>query len=508
MNSKAGFMAFAGAGLSMGVLWGGFIACKQRGFNADKSSAASSADEGVWSTHPTSALFKEFNPKTVAQAAKVAESFLASASKEGESNIGSGPAAAEVLSARHQQDLLRLVREKENRDYFGHVVNMAKLSAPEFGKSLDKSLSAEKAIEAVFLCGVADTDKGKLSQYKLLLKPPLTPGDDNGKSERLFNTVRGFSRESGGKVLEQVLSEAGFKGLWLLNPNAAIGNDTLRAHFAQKPILANWMHEFPGMADALELHTKGVYSDAALKEILSIALFHNGPDAGYWNKVTTVFLPDDAFGAGAAALRDLYSDTLYESLARASSTGKPVAYPLPTTYLSLVHVVLDRLSQGTLGGVHKIWYEISAFTKPPKMVEELLVVNQAGTLEQLAALKSHVQSARMQSEVAAPGRLLPAQVQSLVALIDAASARVKALQAVLTNGVKITKRDDKTKAPLEATLELSDGTKTIDASVDAPTALGWILTLLSQEQASTQNGEPFRTVFAAAQKTVNSFPSP
>lgn len=501
MKSKSSWVLFTAAlGLGMGAFAGGVVACKPRTFNMQKNASSGAASNAGmragWSSHPTSALFEKNAPTNLVEAAKIADTFLLAEAKGDDPGVDASPAAAEILSARHQQDLLRLVRDAENKDYLRHVLAMAKLSAP----NLDAGLDPEVALEAVFRCGVADTDKGKLNVYKSLLKPVGEPGADTVKSERLFNTVRGLSRDRASAVLGEVLAASGFAGLWLLNPDTSVSNDALRAHFAAKPILANWMHELPGVADALELHANGVYGDAALREILSIALFHNGPDAGYWNKVTTVFLPDDTFGAGAAALAELYAGTVYESLAKSTRSGKPVAYPLPTTYLSLVHVVLDRLSQGTAGGVHKIWHEIKVFTPPAKMVEELLVVNQAGTLEQLAALKTHLQNPRVQSATPAPGKLLPAQVESLVALVEAASARVRALQDVLSKSVEITKRDAKTNAPTEATLRLPDGVKTIDASVDAPTALAWILALLDSEESDTANGEPFRTTFAAAHK--------
>lgn len=492
------FLAFFGTAVCV------VFSCKPRNFNSVKS-VSPDGKEASWSSHPTSDLFRKHNPKNLSDASKVSQDFLKTVARPDLSDVDADSTAAEILSARHQRDLLKIINDQENERYLEHVVEMAKLT---LDSSLETSLDVDAAVKAVFQCGVVDTDKGKWNVYKSLLKPPSDGKEDVAKSERLFNTVRGLSQERGGVVLGQVLAEAGFPGLWLLNPDARVSNEALRKHFADKPILANWLHEFPGVADALELHVNGVYSDAALKEILSISLFHNGPDAGYWNKVTSVFLPDEKFGAGKAAIHEIFSGTLYESLAKKLETGKPVAYPMPTTYLSLVHVVLDRLSQGTLGGVHKIWHEIKFFTPPPKMVEELLQVNQTGTLEQLAALKAHVESANMRSATPAPGKLLPAQVASLVALIEAAQSRVAALQTELRKSVAVLRRDEATNEPREATLRLSGGLKTVDASVEAPVVLGWIRTLLEKEQSSEGNGEPFRVVFREALKTLEAKNNP
>jgi len=245
------------------------------------------------------------------------------------------------------------------------------------------------------------------------------------------------------------------------------------------------MHEMPGIADAIVLLRNKALSRDEFREVLAIALFHNGPNAGYWKKVTEGFLPDDTYGAGAIAVDALLAGTVYDSLLRRgiASSGVKASYPAPTTYLSLVHVVFDRLSQGTKGGVHKIWHEIKAFTKPAKMVDDLLVVNQAGTLEQLAALKIHVQGLR--SDTALPGqplrgKLLSEQVASLNALIDSATERITDLQRYLSKRI------------------------TVSDSDSAPDVLKKVLAVLEAEEKL--HGEPFAKTFELTIKKVK--PSP
>jgi|GEM_PF-4130286 len=456
-------------------------ACKPRTFNSHKVASAGASSVGRnWYKHPTSEMYSVKNPRNIEAAAGVADAFIAKHSPDASGKVDDAPDAAERLSTAHQSDLLKIFNP-EYAALLAHIEKTAKVTLPDAN------------VRAILKCGIVDTDKGKLNTYKSLLKSQTDV--DPGKSDLLFDTLRGIpgrGNETAKSIISEYLASSKLQG-WILNPNKNITNDELRGWFDKKPILANWMHELPGIADSIVLLQNGAIQPVEFREMLAISLFHNGPNAGYWNKVTDVFLPDDAFGAGSNAIQSLFTDTVYEKekFAQQSGPKKKVSYPAPTTYLSLFHVVLDRLSQGTKGGVHKIWHEIKPFTKPAKMADELLVVNQAATLEQLKALKAHVEGLR--SDTAAPGRLVAPQVESLVAIIDAASTRIEKLQAYLALNAKI--------EPGKASLKVNGKDMNFTDTTPASEALPAVLALLEAEE-STSNGEAFAGAFEIASRQL------
>jgi hypothetical protein len=285
-----------------------------------------------------------------------------------------------------------------------------------------------------------------------------------------------------------------------LNPAEDVSNAELRALFAQYPILANWMHELPGIADAGELFRAGVIDDERIfRETLAISLFHNGPAQGYWKTVTHDLLPKYS---SPDAVSKLLSGTIYLALGPRQEAPSGVGYPAPRTFLGVVHTVLDRLSQGTRGGVHKIWQEIQGFTKTADIAKQLLLENQQGTLEQLAALAEHVQDLSDKNEIDAE------QAALLADLTAASRERVEKLQSWLVKGT-----NPRVKFGLgRVTLRTASGAETFSNEQPSQTpegvpshkslALAKTLALLDDEER--ENGDAIMAALKSAEARASS----
>lgn len=380
------------------------LSCKPREFNDKSNQASERQSQGeptsfTFFDDPTNTYFKAEKQKLTFAKANIANKNWLNDTLKSENN-------PERLSAMHQDDLLRV------------------LSTPYLDKLEALGLKRE-----TFLCGVIDTDKGKLQIYKNLLTEP------SDKSDFLLSTMKGKPTADGRNlkalaVIGQYLSTLSLKG-WALNP--ALSNDELRAIFKRVPLLAGWMHDWPGLSDSMELLAQNIITPDEFFEIVSIALFHNGPQEGFWKFLTETAVPNalnnpEVNNPDAPPLaKDLFVNTFY--LTKAASAGSSAySYPTPQTFSGILHVIFDRLSQGTKGGVHKIWYEMSASTPTLKIFKSLVGDNQTGTIKQLNALKSHVLALKKQNAI--PQKIQPLttlQADELVKIIDRAILRIDLL---------------------------------------------------------------------------------
>ena len=252
--------------------------------------------------------------------------------------------------------------------------------------------------------GMADSDKGKHSSYKKLLT------EASPASDALLAFCKGEG--PGGSVLREILKDGGLGDALLLNPT--LTNAQLRELFQKVPGLQGFLHEIPGMADALTALEVGALTRDQFKAQIRANLFHNGPGEGFWKLLAEVFMPGAMRGAGYDPAV-VFSGTVF-----GKGEGGKLSYPMPVSAEGVVHTVSDRLSQGTTGGVIKIYYEIIGFSKPLQAIAELLVLNPQQTTAQFDALAAHVPT------LAQRGAVTPEQSRQLTTLVDLGKTRLAA----------------------------------------------------------------------------------
>lgn len=244
-----------------------------------------------------------------------------------------------------------------------------------------KALEAEGFDINAFYRGVVDSDMGKLAKYRALLT------DESKKSDLLLSVLAGRGPKKSTEALRELLDQLGFKDKWLLNPNMTPAQ--LRQMFKDVPMLTGFLHELPGMADAIILFEKGVISKQQFMKQMAANLFHNGPQAGFWDFFTTQLVPGK-FGLSNGKnplAANFFEGTVFEGARNADGVIVPV-YPSPKSFEGATHSFLDRMSQGTRGGVKKIFYEVHGTTpnKIGQMGDLMFGSNPKGTMAQLDKL--------------------------------------------------------------------------------------------------------------------------
>ena len=282
---------------------------------------------------------------------------------------------AEWLSVRHQMDLVKCLDP----------------SVPENAQRFQR-MGLSKAQTDAMIAGVVDSDKGKLAEYRQLMT------DASVKSDLLFDTLKlDVSEKSTAKrsasVLQKVLQETGKNG-GLLNKNTT--NDRLRQIMREVIKGApGYLHDFPGIADAIQLHESGRLTDVQFAERLKANLFHNGPDAGFWKTLKSfIFTPQ-----ATEAARELLGGTLFDRSPNGSFDVATLDYPGSMSETGFLHRLADRISQGTRGGVLKIFYEIVGFKKPAQAMTEL--TGDVDTLKQVQTAEQELKGSKFTEPVKA-----------------------------------------------------------------------------------------------------------
>jgi hypothetical protein len=305
--------------------------------------------------HSSSFVYNRRNPQNAQE--------LAEANLEIMSRIARGESSAnlaEIFSGRHQGDMLQALGVGKNK----------------------RRLEREGFRTTAFINGVLDSDKGKTALYKQLLT------EHSEKSELLLDTLRGVSRKGNEKsvaALKKLLQEAKLDGQ-LLNPN--LSNETLRAIFKDRPMLQNFLHELPGISDAILAHERGVISSEEFILQVKANLFHNGPGKGFWNFFTSVLVPGDLAKSAHPNAKTFFSGTVFQGAIKDGVVSPN--YPLPISFEGIFHTILDRLSQGSRGGIMKIAYELPASAHGVAVFNDMLFTNTKGTLDQFVELRAHI----------------------------------------------------------------------------------------------------------------------
>lgn len=306
-----------------------------------------------------------------------------------------------------------------------------------------KGLSIGPESQAYLQMAILDSDKGKLDEYKALLKDGNARSSSGVSSDELLTFLRGAKENEKGKplppklnearvVLREHLDEIGFKGRDLFNPN--LSNQEIRNVLSQKEmgVSLGFLHEFPGMADALADFKAGKISKQGLKERIGGNLFHNGPEGGFWKKITQEFLPGAMKNAPDNNTQKLFEGTVFEGDAKGS-----LQYPSPRTVASAYHTSLDRLSQATGGGQVKIFEEIP-FLPPHAGVAEASLENPKNTLNQFDQLAVDIDKIPMTAE---QKRTLSHSIKEAKARSEDYITEVSSNIHPIENGVHIDRKD-------------------------------------------------------------------
>jgi hypothetical protein len=311
------------------------------------------------------------------------------------------------------------------------------------------------------MMGMLDSDVGKLSgEWKRAILSP------SRQSDELLAMLKGQGSSPAARAFQEIMQENGMAGKGLLNP--ALSNDQLREVLQKNPILQGYLHEVPGMSRAIEDLNSGRISKIEFKERMKANLFHNGPHEGFWKLLGESFVPG-ALKNGDEGAKDFFKGTVFDG--GKNGDGVTTAkYPGPISAEGVFHTFVDRMSQGSRGGMLKIWDELGgqAFAENPamfmkdfpvnkmNMVPEMLVGNPTQTLKQLDALAARVKEMPQLSDVqrAAMGEMIAKGQDRLRAQLDF-----------------VNKRLQKTDNGFMVVLDASDGTK-VNAFINNDTSAG------------------------------------
>lgn len=243
---------------------------------------------------------------------------------------------AELASLKHQEDLIDALSNPEVSARIG-------LSDPEL-KNLVQ--------------GIIDSDAGKLDSFKAHLTKPTAD------SNELLNVIKGNENSTpAGRAFQEFMSENEMGGKGLLNKD--LTNDQIREIFNGAPAAQGYLHELPGMSEAIkDLNAVPPrITPEQFKKRLGANLFHNGPQAGFWEFFNDTLLPahfDSKFVRDKftdhSGLNNFFKNTAFQGETAPNGFVKP-KYPSPLTKESMIHTTFDRLSQGTSGGNTKIFLE-------------------------------------------------------------------------------------------------------------------------------------------------------
>jgi hypothetical protein len=276
-----------------------------------------------------------------------------------------------------------------------------------FNFALGNKASMEKlGIDAQALeLAIARSDQGKISDYTELFT------DYSLKSEFMFDVLRGQGETKSAGALKRVLAEAGFGDRTILTANSGLTNAQLREVFKNVKVLQGFLHELPGMTDTCLAFEFGIITEKQFKAEILGNLSHNGPQEGFWKLITEVFVPGALSKSELPGAKEFFEGTIFEGV-----DGK-VKYSGPRSAEGVVHTIGDRLSQGTRGGVVKLYHEIVSFTPPVTAVADLLINNQKLTMKQFELLKKNI------SELKNEGLISDTQATELLRINDIAITR-------------------------------------------------------------------------------------
>lgn len=362
----------------------------------------------------------------------------------------------EKSSVLHQHDLVNL----QDSPYMTGVMKKADLNREQM------------------TMGILDSDVGKLkSEWDRLVL------NKTAESDKLLNVLAGRGSSPSARGMREIFGDAGFGEKSFLPP---LRNDELRAVFASSKELRNYLHEAPGMSAAIQDVDAGRITLAQFKTRIKANLFHNGPSAAFWKFFGDVLVPG-SLGKGDRVGKEFFRGSIFEGDTK-NGVVHPV-YPSPISAEGVVHTFEDRLSQGTRGGMLKIFNELGGekfvgnqnlpikdFPMGANTSYEMLIHNPEQTLEQMDKLRESSRSMTQLSGI---------QKQTFDEMILKGEGRLRIQNDYLKSHF------EKTEKGYKITFEDPGGEKTVKVvNGDAPAseARGDIERLMLQEERA--NGNP------------------
>ncbi|MCB0363958.1 MAG: hypothetical protein H6624_13065 [Bdellovibrionaceae bacterium] len=384
----------------------------------------------------------------------------------------------EILSIAHQDDLLSATESPAGTKAIREA-------------GLDKDQ---------MLMGVMDSDVGKIQAFwtSNIMTPSRT-------SDTFIRNLQGRGRSPAGVAMREVFDDMGFKGKGLLTPD--LNPDQVRGVITKNPALFGYLHELPGLKRAMDDLDAGKITKAQFKTRVRANLFHNGPNDGFW-KIFSDVIVGGGFSQGDDVTKKFFRNTVFDQGPDAKGVHVP-KYPGATSPEGAFHTLFDRLSQGTRGGMVKIFHEVGGkpLADKPNMklreiknmkgdpaglnnLGEVVIGNPQKTMSQVSALKEHLK------DMVAKNQLSPKQHKALDGLVLQAENRLKKQDEFIRRHVR-THPENPGSPPNYSKIEISyrDSTgrqvvETItddspsDRAVDSLNRL-----MLAEERA---NGDPMR----------------
>lgn len=271
--------------------------------------------------------------------------------------------AKEALSVSHQMDLVVATESYGGKKAFANL-----------GMNLRQTQ-----------LGIMASDAGKI--VEVWSEKILTP---SAASDEVLKVLSGQSQSVAGKALNEIFAQSGMKGKSLLNGD--LSPAALRSVFEKNPrLMTGYLHELPGLADSIATVNSGLMSVSDFQSLVSASLFHNGPNAGFWKFMGDELVPQMLGDSGDEVTKKFFKNTVFEGATNSKGVIVP-NYPSPVSKEGVFHTVVDRLSQASRGGFTKIYMEMGnpSGKKGLETLNELLIKNPKGTIEQLQALDTHI----------------------------------------------------------------------------------------------------------------------
>jgi hypothetical protein len=305
----------------------------------------------------------------------------------------SAESPAELLSIAHQRDLLFAAQ----------------------GATLQGTLRALHVDSTALTMGIVDSDAGKLRarwESAVLISSP--------SSEEFLSFLRGEGSSRSTRELRVLLDRSGFRGRNLLNPQ--LSNDDIRRVIQSAPVVRGFLHELPGLQSAMVAFENFEITPSQFQRRVAANLFHNdgsgpGSGVGFWQATLVERRVPAALQASEVPkAAEFFRNTVFEG----KSDGRWVRprYPLPISVEGVLHTILDRMSQGTRGGLLKILAELPNADLPHAI--EVLQTAPALTVGQLQSLFANLahllylsdrQKAELATEVAIRVQRLLREIQ-------------------------------------------------------------------------------------------------
>lgn len=362
------------------------------------------------------------------------------------------PTSEIIKDSKDSQDYIRRQLDLFNRIDEGHSLESSTLFGQQLtpkekasifhqkdlfsaylkNQELTDSLTEVGFDGASYLSGSYESDLGKLKSYQNLFTEKSPKGD------LFYLFIQGKGPQKSMKELHKALDEMNEPALPFLNPNVSIKE--LRQIFKDYPILKGFLHELPGMIDAVLAFETGLINAKEFREQIHVNLFHCGPSAGYWQLLKSHLIPQSFERNNEKRLfQRIFKDSLF------MKDGDGILYyGAPSTFESFVSTLFDRLSQATRGGYLKIDWEIGG--DPIHNANSLLLEkNIPWTIEQLSLLKDQAKLAKL---------LKPQQKKLLQSIISKSIDYLEKYQGLLKERVLF--KRDASGVTLEVSLKAKD----------------------------------------------------